>query len=199
METPEDLWATCPSVLISLTLQRSILPFKWSFLYCHWCPLPLVQSLDAAEKSLAFLLLLIRCLYPLVRSPLSLLISRLDNPSSQLLVCQTLQSLHHLGGPSLDSLWYARVCIELGSAKLDPALQLRLSRGKESPPSICWQRSSSRRSEECWAALLPGRAVTHSELGMVLCKAALRLVSLSACAGAWCYSSPGAGFYTFLH
>jgi len=65
METPEDLWATGSSVLISLTLRRSIVMFKWSFLYFNLCPLPLVPLLDTTEKSLALSFLLLSDIYTL--------------------------------------------------------------------------------------------------------------------------------------
>lgn len=132
METPEDLWATCSSVLISLPRRRSIPMFRWSFLYFHLCPLPLVQSLDAAEKSLALSMpyQAVTHIGEITPEP-SLLQARQSQISQPLLDCQMLQSPNHLCGPSLDSLLHAHVCIELGSPKLDPALELCLTRAEQ--------------------------------------------------------------------
>lgn len=145
METPEDLRATCSSVLISLTLQRSIPMFRWSFLYFHLHPLPLVQSLDAAEKSLALSMpyRAVTHIGEITPEP-SLLQARQPQISQPLLDCQMLQSHNHLCGPPLDSFlpmsvlnWAAQNWTQHLSC-VSPGL----SRGEESPPSTCWQCSS---------------------------------------------------------
>ena len=57
--------------------------------------------------------------------PLNLLFSRLNSRSSLSLSSpKMLQSLHHLGGPLLDSLQYVHVSLVLGSPALDTVLQM---------------------------------------------------------------------------
>jgi len=53
----------------------------------------------------------------------SLLQGKLSQLSKPLLVCQVLQSLCHLYGFLLDSLWYVHASLALRSLDLEPALQ----------------------------------------------------------------------------
>lgn len=124
METPQDLRATCSSVLISLVLKRYVFLFKWSCLHYSLQLLPLALSLGTPEKSLFFLLLFyffhIRHLHMLLRTPLSLLFSKLDNLSclSLSLFVECSNHLNQLSGPSLDMILYAYVCLALGNLKV---------------------------------------------------------------------------------
>ena len=75
--------------------------------------------------------------------PQTLLFSRLNSPSTQLLlVCQMLQTFDYLCSPSLDPFQFVPVSPVLGSPELDPVLQMWLSAeltgGEASPPSVCW-------------------------------------------------------------
>ena len=55
------------------------------------------------------------------------LFSRLSSPSCQpLLTGEVLQSLHHLGGPLLDSLQYVQVSLVLTSPELEQYSRLNL-------------------------------------------------------------------------
>jgi len=90
--------------------------------------LPLVLSLGTAEKSLALSSLhpLYRWLYTLNRSPApSLLQAEQSQLSHPFLTAVTLQSLLHLGGPSLDFVQSLHVSPALRSPELDPGLQMR--------------------------------------------------------------------------
>lgn len=61
----------------------------------------------------------------------SLLQARRSQFSQPLLDGQLLQSHNRLCGPSLGSLSYACVCVEMWSPKLDPALELCLTRAEQ--------------------------------------------------------------------
>jgi len=112
----------------SVTAKKCFLMFRGNLLCLSLCPLPLVLSLGATEKSLALSSLHppFRYLYTLLRhTPPSLLFSRLNSPSSHyFLAGAMLQSLHHLNGPSLDSLQYVHVSLVPRSPEMDIALQV---------------------------------------------------------------------------
>jgi len=110
---------------VNLTGQNCFLIFIGNLLCFRLGPLPLVLALGTTEKSLALSSFHapFRYLYTLRRSPLSLPFSRLNSPSSQpFLIGEMLQSLHHLCGPSLDSLQYVHVSLVLRSPELDTVL-----------------------------------------------------------------------------
>ena len=91
------------------------------------CPLPLVLSLGTTEKSLAPSSLHppFRYSYTLTRSPEpSLLQAEQPQLFQPFLTGEMLQSLHHLSGPSLDSLQYVHISLVLGSPALDTVLQV---------------------------------------------------------------------------
>lgn len=153
VETPEDLWATCSSVLISLTLPGSVLRFKWRFLYFHLCPLPLVQSLNATEKSLALFFTSPSQAFTHVDkiTPEPSLLQARQSPFCQLLLaCQMLQS-------PLVAFYWTRSSMSMsvlnwgaqnGTQRLS-CISPGLSRGEESPLSTCWQCSSSCGPGDC--------------------------------------------------
>ncbi|KAK4816374.1 hypothetical protein QYF61_016278 [Mycteria americana] len=80
-------------------------------------PLPLVLSQQALIKSLTE--------RPLIRSPRSLLFSRLNNPNSQpLLIGEVFQPPDHFCGPPLDPLQQVHVFPVLRAPELDAVLQV---------------------------------------------------------------------------
>lgn len=102
-----SLWATrshaqSPSEKVK-KVDKCFLTFQWKFLCFSLCPLSLVLSVGTPEKSLA-----LPCLHPpfryLSRSCLSLLQAEQPQVFQPFLLCEMLQSLNELSGPSLDSL-----------------------------------------------------------------------------------------------
>ena len=129
METSRPLWATCASAWspsqwksVSWCSDRSLLCFSL-------CALPLVLPLGTTEKSLALSSLHppYRWLYTLIRSPQAFSSPGWRVPALSFSSGEMLQSLTRLGGPSLDCLQYAHVCLVLVSPALDPAPQMCLT------------------------------------------------------------------------
>jgi len=107
--------------------------FKWNILYFSLCPLPLVLPLDITEKSLVWSSLPFptRCFYMLIRfPPWASLLQAEQSQLTQPFVFWMLQALNHLCGPSLDSLHYVHVSLELGSPELGPAVRMHLTRAE---------------------------------------------------------------------
>lgn len=116
--TPQPLQGPAPVLHHPYRKAQSLLCFTS-------CPLPLILSLEATEKSLApssshppF-----RNSHPFLRSP-SIPFYRLDRLNSPSSPVEMIQALHHLRGPLQDSLQYLQISFVLGSAKLDTALQI---------------------------------------------------------------------------
>jgi len=77
--------------LTTFTVEKVFLMFKQNFLWLGLCPLPPVLSLDATEKSLSSYSLLPshQVFTHMDESSLSLLLSRLNSPSSLSLSCMS--------------------------------------------------------------------------------------------------------------
>jgi len=93
--------------LVTLTMKKCFLVFRWNCLYISLCPLPLVLALGTTGKSLApsssfhpF-----RYFYTLRRSPFepSLLQAEQSQLSQPFLKGEMLQSFNNLCGPLVDS------------------------------------------------------------------------------------------------
>lgn len=131
----------------------------------------------------------------------SLLQARQSQFCQLLHVCRTLQSPNHLCGPLLDSLLYAHVCIELGSPKLDPALELCLTKAEQRGRSASLNSLAmlflmqTRRLLGCFAARVHGGSRSARYRSLQGCFA---VGQPPACTGAWGYSAPGVGLCTFL-
>ena len=95
MDTPKALWTTFFTDE-PLTIKKSFLMVKLIFPCFNLSPLPLVLSLGTTEKNLAPSSQHppLRYLYTLMRSPLGLLFSRLNRPSSLSLSSYDTCSIH---------------------------------------------------------------------------------------------------------
>lgn len=125
METPQNLWATCSSVLISLVLKDTffclngaayIIVYGCCLLSCHWVLLRRVCS------SSFVLILPYQAFTHLVKNTLepSLLQARESQLSQPLLVCQMLQSLESTFCPfsGQDLVCRGHVCLALRNPKV---------------------------------------------------------------------------------
>ena len=129
-KSPQTLWATCAS---AWSPSQCFLMIWWKLLCFSLCPLPLILSLGTTERSLAPSSLCppFSHLYTLTRSPLSLLSSRLNSPSSLYL-----SSEERYSGPLVLflalhwTLQRVHVSLVLESPELDTVLQMW--------PHWCW-------------------------------------------------------------
>jgi len=153
-DTPQSLWGIA-EIKYQIKTDNILDNFSgqhvWVLSHLHGKVLPdvhLVLALGTTEKSLAppFLHPSFSYLCTMTRSPLSLLLSRLNSPSSLSLSWQEKCSLYIFSGSLLDFLQELHASLVVGSPELDTALQVCST--STLSPHQCWREGSA--PSTCW-------------------------------------------------
>lgn len=153
-DTPQSLWGIA-EIKYQIRMDNILDNFSgqhvWVLSHPHGKVLPdvrLVLALGTTEESLALLFLhpFFSYLCTMIRSPLSLLLSRLNGPGYLSLSWQEKCSLYIFSGPLPDSLQELHYSLVVGSPELDTALQVCST--STLPPHQCWKEGSA--PSTCW-------------------------------------------------